>query len=132
LEFGRNAIDKLQRINSFKGKKNEVKSVLHRNLAPKKNFQQYIFPSIHSYESNAATIQIHKGTEILYFSFKFPMNHRRPNHFSVQNRRTSSHKPQSMNTCALSKKKRKEKMLAMSCHVSGRMFRVFSDRVACS
>jgi hypothetical protein len=38
----------------------------------------YRFPSMYSYESNAPTVQLPIGTGILYFSFKIPMNQRRP------------------------------------------------------
>jgi hypothetical protein len=38
----------------------------------------YKFPFMYSYESNAATVQIPIGIEILHFSFKIPMNQRRP------------------------------------------------------
>jgi hypothetical protein len=40
----------------------------------------YRFPFMYSYESNAATVQIPIGIEILYFSFKIPINQRRPDH----------------------------------------------------
>jgi hypothetical protein len=41
----------------------------------------YRFPFMYSYESKAATVQIPIGIEILYFSFKIPMNQRRPKGF---------------------------------------------------
>jgi hypothetical protein len=67
--------------NSFKGKKNVVSLNCFLRLFCIEIWLQrkifYRFPTIYSYELNAATVQIPKETEILYFSFKVPMNQKR-------------------------------------------------------